>query len=186
MLSESRFGKRVFGVTGPKRLLRGTVAVAMVVGIGVPSTVAAADTSRMGSTQVLRYFSKPESMSVTTAAGKPFSPSKSNPPHAGDQFESTDLDYVGSHVKHAGAWTASDHLLCIVMTKGNPICQAQIAIGGSMILLRGVASPSANSNFTVIGGTGQFKGVTGTLTGVTIDPKADTGDSDVTVRLRRP
>ena len=73
------------------------------------------------------------------------------------------LDYAGNHSQHAASWRASDQLLCIVPAKGDPVCHAQIAIGGSMILLRGLATRATNTPFVITGGTGRFKDVTGSL-----------------------
>jgi len=173
---------------GSKRF-RCAMAVASVLSLGVGLAgggVANAATSGARSVQVLRFFSKSETMTFSTAAGKPFAPSRAHAPAAGDEIESTDLDYVGNHLHHAARWTASDHLLCIVEAKGDPVCDAQIAIGDSMILLRGLATPATTASFVITGGTGEFKGVTGSLVGVTIDPKSDNSNTDLTIKLDRP
>jgi hypothetical protein len=183
-------GKRAGVVIGSRGIVRGTVvgaAAALCVGCLASNGLAgAATTSRTSSAQVLRFFSQSQTMTFSTAAGKPFSPSKANPPRPGDEIESTDLDYAGNHSNHAGRWTASDHLLCIIGTRGSPVCHAQIAIGGSMILLRGLATRSSNATFVVTGGTGRFKGVTGTLVSADLSPSSDTSNSDLTIRLQRP
>jgi hypothetical protein len=178
---------RGFGESAGSKRFRCAIAVALAVFVGVGlagGSVAGAASSRASSVQVLHFFAKAQTMTFSTAAGKPFSPSRANPPAPGDEIESTDLDYVGNHLHHAARWMASDDLLCIVAAKGDPVCDAQIAIGGSMILLRELATP-ANS-FVVTGGTGEFKGVTGSLVGVTIDPKSDDSDTDLTIKVHRP
>ncbi len=180
-------GKHERESAGSKRFrcaMAAASAVCVVVGLS-GGGVAGAATSRASSVQVLHFFSKTQTMTSSTAAGKPFSPSQANPPAAGDEFESTDLDYVGNHVHHAATWAASDHLLCIVAAKGDPVCHAQIAIGSSMILLRGLATRATSTPFVVTGGTGRFKGVTGSLVSVNIDPSSDSSSSDLTIKLRR-
>ncbi len=181
-------GRYVSSRAGKRRLPR-TVLVASALFVGAALAgggVTGASASRTSSVQVLHFFSKAETMRFSTAAGKPFSPSKANPPAPGDVIESTDLDYAGNHSQHAASWSASDQLLCIVPAKGDPVCYAQIAIGGSMILLRGLATRAANTPFVVTGGTGRFKDVTGSLASVDLDPRSDSGNSDVTIRLHRP
>ena len=181
-------GKRLCESAGSKRF-RSALVIASATFVGVSlagAGLAGAATSSASSVQVLHFFSKAQTMTFSTAAGKPFSPSKANPPGAGDEIEATDLDYVGNHSHHAAKWTASDHLLCIVPAKGNPVCHAQIAIGSSMILLRGLATPARKSSFLITGGTGQFKGVTGSLVGVDVDPNSDDSNSDLTITLQRP
>jgi hypothetical protein len=182
-------GKRAGAVIGSRRIVCCVVvgaAAALGAGFLASSGAAGAATSRTSSAEVLHFFSQSQTMTFSTAAGKPFSPSKSNPPRAGDEIESTDLDYVGNHANHAASWTASDHLLCIIGTSGSPVCHAEIAIGSSMILLRGLATQSPHASFVVTGGTGRFKGVTGTLVSANISPSSDTSSSDLTIRLQRP
>jgi hypothetical protein len=172
---------------GSQRFLRTKLVASVLFAVSLAGGgVAGASTARTSSVQVLHFFSKAQTMTFSTAAGKPFSPSKAHPPAAGDVIESTDLDYVGNHAQHAAKWTASDHLLCIVPAKGDPVCHVQIAIGGSMILLRGLATESTNAPFVVTGGTGRFKGVTGSLASVNVDPKSENSNSDLTITLHRP
>lgn len=171
---------------GSTKCFRIAVAVtsALCVGVGLAGRGAAgAVSSSASSVQVLHFFSKSQTMTFSTAAGKRFSPSKAHPPAPGDEIESTDLDYVGTQLHHAARWTASDHLLCTVPAEGHPVCDAQIAMGSSMILLRGLATPATTSTFVVTGGTGQFAGVTGSLVSVNL---GDSPNGDLTIRLRRP
>lgn len=177
------------GESAGSKWFRWAVAVAVLVSVGVGLAgggVGGAATSGAGAVQVLRFFSETQTMRFWTAAGKPFSPSKSDQPTAGDVIESTDLDYVGNHLHHVATWTASDHLLCTLAAKGDPVCDAQIAIGDSMILLHGLATPAVRSSFVVTGGTGRFKGVTGSLVAVNIDPNSPDSSSDLTITLHRP
>jgi hypothetical protein len=160
--------------------------------MAVGSPLAAADASVMhpNTEQVIHYFSKVESQAFLTATGKSFTPSEKDQPVPGDYVESTNLDYAGNHVHHAPTWTASDHELCILDSKGNPVCHAQVAIGGSMILAQATIPGGPNTPpkllFEVTGGTGTFQGVTGTIVVVNITPSAQTSNSDVTITLHRP
>jgi hypothetical protein len=158
--------------------------------IGSPLAAANASVMQPNTVQVLHYFSKFESQIFLTAAGKPFSPSQKNQPVPGDSIDGTNLDYVGNHVHHAPNWTASDQELCALGNKNDVTCQAQVAIGGSMILahanLGQVSASTSASTFQVTGGTGTFQGVTGTIVAVDLDPSSRTSNSDVTITLRRP
>lgn len=157
---------------------------------GSPFAAANASVVRPGTQQVLHYFSKFESQVFLTAAGKPFIPSEKNPPIPGDSIDGTNLDYAGNNVHHAADWTASDHELCILDNKGDPVCHAEIAIGGSMILaeadLGPVTAGTTTLTFQVTGGTGAFQGVTGRVVTVQVDPSDRTSNSDVTITLQRP
>ncbi len=165
-------------------------ASTVLIVIGSPSVAAHASAMQPDTAHVLHYFSKFESQVFLTAAGKPFSPSEKNPPVSGDSIDSTNLDYVGNHVHHARNWTASDQELCVLNNKMDVVCQAQVAIGGSMILAQAnlgqVSASTSTSTFQVTGGTGTFQGVTGTIVAVDIDPSSQTSDSDATITLQRP
>jgi hypothetical protein len=184
--SSERPCRRPFSRTGKGLLATSTVLIT----IGLPVVTANASATPPSTQQVLHYFSKFESQVFLTASGKPFNPSEENPPVPGDTIEGTNLDYVGNHIHHAPNWTASDHELCVLDNKGNPVCHAQVAIGGSMILaeadLGHVTANTAISTFHVTGGTGTFQGVTGTIVAAQIDPSSQTSNSDVTITLRRP
>ena len=167
-------------------LLATTIAL---ITVGSPFAAANAFTAQADTHQVLRYFSKFESQVFLTTTGKPFTPSQKNPPGPGDSIEGTNLDYVGDHLHHAASWTASDHELCVLDDRGNPVCHAQVAIGGSMILAQAdlghVSASTSTSTFQVTGGTGTFQGVTGTIAVVQLDPSAQTSNSDVVITLQR-
>jgi hypothetical protein len=184
--SSERPYRRPFSRAGKGLLATSTVLIT----IGLPVVTANASATPPSTQQVLHYFSKFESQVFLTASGKPFNPSEENPPVPGDTIEGTNLDYVGNHIHHAPNWTASDHELCVLDNKGNPVCHAQVAIGGSMILaeadLGHVTAHTAISTFHVTGGTGTFQGVTGTIVAAQIDPSSQTSNSDVTITLRRP
>ena len=175
---------------GKPRIGRSMAAgVVAIVVMSLPISAGAA-VSNSDSVRVLHFFSRFESNTFSTAAGKPFTPSKSNPPRPGDQIEGTDLDYVGNHAEHARTWTASDHELCIFDGQGNPVCHAQVAIDGSMILaqttLTNISASTTTSTFDITGGTGAFQGVTGTILVVNLTRSSETSSSNVTITLRRP
>jgi hypothetical protein len=157
--------------------------------IGSPFVEAHASVVQPDTQQVLHYFSKFESQVFLTTSGKPFSPSEKNQPVPGDSIEGTNLDYVGNHVHHATNWTASDHELCVLDDKGNAVCHAEVAIGGSMILAQAnlghVSASTSASTFQITGGTGIYQGVTGTIVAVQLDPSAQTSNSDATITLQR-
>ncbi len=181
--SGHRHRRAVFGFRG------GLLAAATaLITIGSPFVEAHASVVQPDAEQVLHYFSKFESQVFLTTAGKPFSPSEKNQPVPGDSIEGTNLDYVGNHVHHAANWTASDHELCVLDSKNNLVCHAQVAIGGSMILAQAnlghVSASTSMSTFQITGGTGTFQGVTGTIVVVQLDPSAQMSNSDVTITLQ--
>jgi hypothetical protein len=166
-------------------------ASAALIAIGSPLLSADVSAAQPGTQQqILHYFSKFESQVFLTAAGKPFTPSEKNQVVPGDSIEGTDLDYVGNHLQHAPDWTASDHEVCVLDKGGNPVCQGQIAIGGSMILVQAnlghVSASTSQDTLQVTGGTGTFRGAVGAVVTVQIDPSSRTSDSDVTITLQRP
>jgi hypothetical protein len=170
---------------------RGLLAAATaLITIGSPLVGANASVVHPSTQQVLHYFSKFESQVFLTATGKPFIPSEKNQPVPGDSIESTDIDYAGDNAHHAANWTASDHELCVLDNKGNPVCHAEVAIGGSMILAQAnlgpVSASTSSSTFQVTGGTGTFQGVTGTIVAVQLDPSSRTSNSEAIITLQRP
>jgi hypothetical protein len=174
-----------------RRFSRSLVAAsAALIAIGSPFLSADVSAAQPGTQQVLHYFSKFESQVFLTAAGKPFTPSEKNQVVPGDSIEGTDLDYVGNHLHHAPDWTASDHEVCVLDKEGNPVCQGQISIGGSMILVQAdlghVSASTSQDTLQVTGGTGTFQGAVGAVVTVQIDPSSRTSNSDVTITLQRP
>jgi hypothetical protein len=175
---------------GGRRRLAGALATAMslslavgVAAVGVAGFGAGASAS--SAAQTLHLFSQEVTNTWTTASGQsiPGGPSQANPPKPGDTLQETDLDYVGTHTEHAKHWTVSDHLSCLVNSKEEPICQAEIAIGGSMLLATGVPTGAAKATFDIVGGTGAYAGVGGTVATDNYSPKSE--DSDITITLHR-
>ena len=134
---------------------------------GGPKTTSAAASKA----QTLRFFSKDVSMRVTTADGTVIR----RPPYPeakpGDVLEVNSLNYAGNHRDHAARWSASQHLRCVFPT-GEPDCEGQVAIGGSLLIFRGYPG-------TLVNGTGRYQGATGRV----ISNRQVRGGSDVVARI---
>ena len=119
---------------------------------------------------------------IATANGTPLTADQN--PAAGDVVEDSDLDYVGSHTHHAKTWTASDHLVCsLTDSTGTATCFGEFAIGGSLLFADGVTVNfgGTSDSVSITGGTGAYRGVTGTVTSKEV---GNTDNSDVTITLR--
>ena len=133
-----------------------------------------------GTTIVLHFYSVTTSFVYTTAAGKvlPQPPAK---PSAGDRLELTDVDYKGTHARHARRWSVTDHTLCIFGADGGaPTCDGQAAMGGNQLLLFHTPGGGAGGDTVVSGGTGRFAGATGAVAMTEI---AGTNDSDIVLTV---
>jgi hypothetical protein len=152
-------------------------AIALVVGSG-----ALLAPSADAKSQTLHFFQQSVTNEFFNAAGKTI---QLNPPQTvpvkGDRLDGTDLDYVGTGAHHAKHWTASDHLSCTFTATG-AVCDAEIAVGGSLLL--GTDVPVQFSAGPIViklnGGTGVFKGAHGTVTAVTI---GNTNNGNLTIKL---
>lgn len=104
-------------------------------------------------------------------------------PSAGDRLDETDLDFVGTakhHVKHA---TASDHIACTFTGSSSALCNAQVAIGGSMLLANNFMFLFTQSPKTVIKineGTGAYRHDHGLLTLVDV---ASSNNANLTLKI---
>jgi hypothetical protein len=156
-------------------LVMATVGLA-VLGAAVAPAGAAAKT--------LRFFQKSTSSQFLGPDGMPLAdPSTIGP---GASFQATDVDYAGTHAKHASTFSASDHIACTFTTQTQATCNAQLAIGGSMLLANGVqvTFPTAQNAPIVVpinGGVGAYAHARGTATSVGI---GNGNTSDFTIRLR--
>jgi hypothetical protein len=152
--------------------------------VAVAASLALTAAPASAKTTTLHFFQKETSVEFLGSDGKPTAPpSGSNAPAVGDQFVSTDDDYVGNHKHHAAKATASDHIACTFTdTLGHATCSAQIAIGGSLLLADNVALNLASDNTVVpiTGGTLVYKHAHGTATSVTI---GNSNNSDFTVKI---
>jgi hypothetical protein len=142
--------------------------VALLVALGV-SSAGAAGAHRA---QTLRFFSKPVSITVTTADGTVIRKPPYPEPKPGDVLDVNSLDFVGDHSHHAKRWSISDHVRCEFGT-GAPDCESQVAIGGSLLVFHG--NPG-----TVVNGTGRYQGATGRV----LKNKEVKGGSDVVARIQ--
>jgi hypothetical protein len=144
------------------------------------ATMAVVAAPASAKTITLHYFSKPVGARLTDSAGHPLNPNK--PPAAGYVGDRVGLDYVGNHKHHAKHWTSSFHFRCVFRSSKRATCDGQIAIGGSMLLVKG--HPNFHSNparLTITGGTGVFQSAHGTLT---MFNAGNTSNVDFTIRVR--
>jgi hypothetical protein len=163
-----------------KRALAAAAAAAIATPLlAIPSLTAAqtpkAARGSTASTQLLRIFDHPVATTLTTANGKVINHPPYPQPQAGDTLDVYSLDYVGNHAHHAAQWTLSNHLRCS-FRQGPPVCESNIAIGGSLLVFEGN---------TIVGGTGRYQGATGqVLSNKQIPGTANT--SDLVVQVHEP
>jgi hypothetical protein len=136
-------------------------------------------------TATLHLFSRQTSSTFVTPQGKPLPPN--TPPAAGDISDNTDVDYVGTHQHHAKNPTGSDHLRCTITSfaaaGATGVCDGQIAIGGSMLLVNHetvALSESARLTFRINGGTGIYRHAHGKLITTNI---GNTSNSDFDIKI---
>ncbi len=168
------------GRPAPGRLMAlnaGALTLALALGgVLAPGVGAASGTT-------LHFFQKSVTNDFFNAAGKAI---QLDPPMTvpakGDRLDSTDLDYVGDAAHHAKRSTASDHLSCTFTATAAATCDAQIAVGGSLLLANDVHVQFGPAAIVVElnGGTGVFAGAHGTVTAV---PVGNGANNDLTVKL---
>jgi hypothetical protein len=113
----------------------------------------------------LHYFSKQTSSTFVNPLGQPIT----GAPAVGDINDNTGIDYLGNHKHHAKTTTASDHLRCTItsftQSAGKATCDAQIAIGDSMLLANhaSVTLSDAPQTFAINGGTGIYRHAHGSV-----------------------
>ncbi len=147
----------------------------------VGSGLMALPTSAAGTT-TLHFYSMSHTMTVTDAAGQPITDPNFTP-MPGDHLDSTDLDYVGNHTHHASSYSASDHITCVLTSNTALTCNAQIAIGASLLLANDVAvsiTPTGIGPVQLNAGTGKYKHAEGTATST---PIGNSNNSDLTITL---
>jgi hypothetical protein len=158
-----------------KRAAAALAVTGCTVAIGAGAVPASADAA------TLKFFQKSTGGQFLGPDGQPLTnPMMATP---GSSFTATDVDYVGTHKRHASTPTASDHIACTFMTDSAATCNGQIAIGGFMLLANAVTVNFAANNITVPinGGTGKYAHARGSATSVGI---GNTNTSDFTVRYR--
>jgi hypothetical protein len=130
-------------------------------------------------TVTLHYFSKQTSNTFSTPQGQPVAPN--TPPAAGDVNDITGLDYAGNHKHHASKPTASDHLRCTITSfTGSAAaadCDAQVAIGGSMLLADDVTFMLSDGSAPLVvpinGGTGIYRHARGRIIATNVGNNTD-------------
>jgi hypothetical protein len=141
------------------RLVTVAVILASIVATTVGSGVA---TAKASDPTHYRFFER--QTSFTTSSGR---------------IEFTSLDYSGDHGHHANHWTATDHFVCAFAGSGAPVCDGQVSIGESMVLVHG-AGGEGNFSIPVAGGTGTFVGVHGTMRVQNLPHHSENSDIDIT------
>jgi hypothetical protein len=140
------------------RARAGKIATIGVAGILLWSGVAAGQT--VATTRHFSFYDRDSGLVYTLADGQVAD--LEGPPAPGSQIEFTDLDYAGDMAHHVSAWAASDHFVCVFDAHDNPTCNGQVAINGSMLIVKG-AGGQGDFAIPVVAGTGSFLGFTGTL-----------------------
>ncbi|GIH67159.1 hypothetical protein [Microbispora siamensis] len=150
----------------------------IVAGVAGVLTLGLVGTASAESSTTLRYFEKQNQFTYTPAGGKPTHTPPNGPVKPGDRIELAGDLYAGDHKHHSRKPIGSDHTICVFDAQAKPHCDAQAAIGGSMLF---ISSQGGEGDFTskITGGTGRFFGARGT---VLTHPVND--NSDITVRLR--
>jgi hypothetical protein len=130
-------------------------------------------------TVTLHYFSKQTSNTFTTPQGQSVAPN--TPPTAGDVNDITGLDYLGNHKHHTGKPIASDHLRCTITSftgrAATADCDAQVAIGGSMLLADDVTFALSDGSAPLVvpinGGTGIYRHAHGKIIATNVGSNTD-------------
>jgi hypothetical protein len=165
------------------RLVAGVAAVGLSTIFGI--ALVAPPLSAAGSaTTTMRFYSVTQSLTATSATGQPLEPTVLFA--AGDHFDGTDLLYVGQHQHHAGRFSGSDHLACVVAIASTvaerQTCSEQFAIGSAMLLATNVTVTfnGRTGSIPINGGTGRYKNARGTLVST---PIANSNNFDNTFTL---
>jgi hypothetical protein len=141
----------------------------LALAVGVPAAGAKSVT--------LHYFSETTSSTFVNPAGQSLAPNSK--PALGDVIDDTGTTYVGNHRHHATNASGSDHLRCTItsMSSTGPtaLCNAQIAIGGSMILGNDetIALSQSAPPIPVNGGTGIYRHAHGLVRPTNIGKNTD-------------
>ena len=130
-------------------------------------------------TATVHLFSRETSATFVTPQGRPLPPNTR--PTAGDVNDITGVDYIGNHKHHASMPTASDHLRCtltgLTASGAKAVCDGQIAIAGSMLLVNDESLTLPDSNgplvFRINGGTGTYRQARGKITATTVGNNTD-------------
>ena len=130
-------------------------------------------------TAALHYFSKQTGNTFINPQGRALAPN--TPPAAGDVNDITSIDYLGNHKHHANNPTASDHLRCTITSftgsAATANCDAQVAIGGSMLLGNDVTFTLSNGSAPLVvpinGGTSIYRHAHGKIIATNVGNNTD-------------
>jgi hypothetical protein len=151
--------------------------------IGAPAAVllalAALAPAASAKTATMHLFSRETSATFVTPQGRPLPPNTR--PSVGDVSDNTGVDYVGNHKHHASTPTGSDHLRCtltaLTASGAKGVCDGQIAIAGSMLLVNDESLTLPGSNgllvFRINGGTGTYRHARGMIMATTVGNNTD-------------
>jgi hypothetical protein len=139
-----------------KTAMGATTALLLAISVGQLSA------SASGTSKRLTYFEKNSSFSYTSPAGVVQQGPPEAAPQPGSQIEFSDLNYSGTHTHHARAWSASDHFVCVFSATGVPTCNGEIAVGSSMLIIKGTGGQGTFS-IPIVSGTGSYLGYRGML-----------------------
>jgi hypothetical protein len=151
--------------------IRAAVAAVAIAAVAVVPAVADAGA---GKTETLRFFDKPDAITVTHPDG---TVSKREPfpePVAGDVLDVYSSEYAGNHKRHAAKPSGSAHVRCVFTGAGEPDCESHVALGGSLLIFRGYPG-------TLVAGAGRYLGATGRV----VVSKEVPGGSDIVAKIRR-
>jgi hypothetical protein len=157
------------------RHIRIAAALAVTLTVAAVAIPALSGAQPTGATaHIIRFYGKSVTITLTDASGHV----TSRPPYpqaqAGDVLDVYSLDYAGNHVHHAARWSMSDHLRC-TFGRGAPICESNVAVGGSLLVFNGNK---------LVGATGRYQGATGrVLSNKEVPNSSD--DDDVVLQIKR-
>ena len=157
---------------GSKRWVSLTAAALVFAVSGTASAAAPAKT--------FSFFEKNESYVYTPPGGKPQQGLPAGQPATGSTIEFTDLNYPGTEKHHQHSWRSTDHFLCTFGSNG-PTCEGQIAIGASMLIVKGKGGQGTFS-IPIVAGTGAFQGDRGTLH---VRDIGETDNANITIDLAK-
>ena len=146
------------------------------------ASVAVAAAPASAKTRTLHFFEKSVSFSITDANGNPVSMNQK--PAAGDRFVNINNEFTGNHKHHAKRPTATVHISCVIGAGDTALCNAELAMGSSMLLADfwslNLNANGAN-NVPITGGTGKFAHAHGRVVTTPVgNPNNNNNDTTVT------
>jgi hypothetical protein len=162
------------------------VGVGALLGLAAVATAAAPGVAVAATSVTLRYYNVNQTITATDSAGRPL-PNKGSgaAPAPGDHLDYTALDYTGSHAHHAPSCSASSHLTCTFASGTTLTCNAQFAIGASLLLGNDVTATLASNGTSTIpinAGAGRYERARGTIT---VTPIKNSVNADVVITVTR-